>query len=318
MGKIMTLERDSFIKNYLEEVNENIEKLTGCFSSLDENSENPDLLKKILRIIHSVKGSSRMLGFRTIESMAHGLEDVFKGISEKRFSINYEIIKLAFIALDYFNAGSQKIKKEGDDILVADKLLETLASAASNEPFSAKDASIDHGTIKTSDKEKQNGSEHFTQDTVRVDIATVDAILKQLNGLIIHQFQFKRENEKIIKLENKLREIYDHLEKNVTRGRLKQNLEACLTETGSMKKDFQQELPQIEREAFEVQNGILKLRMLPISLITGSLTRLTADLSSRLDKKVSIKTEGDQILIDKVILEHIYDPLIHLVRNAVN
>ena len=68
----------------------------------------------------------------------------------------------------------------------------------------------------------------------------------------------------------------------------------------------------------ELQESVLNIRMLPISFAFNRFPRLVRDLSSKLGKSVELKVEGEQTELDKTVLERITDPLVHLVRNAVD
>ncbi|STO79460.1 Chemotaxis protein CheA [Grimontia hollisae] len=63
---------------------------------------------------------------------------------------------------------------------------------------------------------------------------------------------------------------------------------------------------------------MLNIRMLPISFAFNRFPRLIRDLSSQLGKSVELVIEGEQTELDKTVLERITDPLVHLVRNAVD
>lgn len=77
-------------------------------------------------------------------------------------------------------------------------------------------------------------------------------------------------------------------------------------------------LAQLERNTRELQESVMRIRMLPISFAFNRLPRLVHDLSARLDKKVQLRLSGEQTELDKTVMEKIGDPLVHLVRNALD
>jgi len=77
-------------------------------------------------------------------------------------------------------------------------------------------------------------------------------------------------------------------------------------------------LSELERNTRQLQEGVMRVRMLPLSVGFGRLPRLVRDLSKKLDKRVDLVLEGSETEIDKTVLEQMMDPLIHLVRNAVD
>lgn len=77
-------------------------------------------------------------------------------------------------------------------------------------------------------------------------------------------------------------------------------------------------LEQLERNTRELQEGIMRIRMLPISFAFNRFPRLVHDLSAKMGKQVELKFTGEQTELDKTVMEKIGDPLVHLVRNSLD
>jgi len=77
-------------------------------------------------------------------------------------------------------------------------------------------------------------------------------------------------------------------------------------------------LEQLERNTRELQEGIMRIRMIPISFAFNRFPRLVRDLSTSLGKQVELKLTGEQTELDKTVMEKIGDPLVHLVRNSLD
>jgi two-component system chemotaxis sensor kinase CheA len=77
-------------------------------------------------------------------------------------------------------------------------------------------------------------------------------------------------------------------------------------------------LSQLERNTRELQESVMRIRMLPISFSFNRFPRLVHDLSLQLDKQVELKLSGEHTELDKTVLEKMSDPLVHLVRNALD
>lgn len=77
-------------------------------------------------------------------------------------------------------------------------------------------------------------------------------------------------------------------------------------------------LIQLERNIRELQEGVMRIRMVPISFAFQRFPRLVHDLSQKLGKKVELTLSGEQTELDKTVMEKISDPLVHLVRNALD
>jgi two-component system chemotaxis sensor kinase CheA len=77
-------------------------------------------------------------------------------------------------------------------------------------------------------------------------------------------------------------------------------------------------LAQLERNSREMQEGIMRIRMLPISFAFNRFPRLVHDMTDKMGKKVELKLTGEQTELDKTVMEKIGDPLVHLVRNSLD
>jgi two-component system chemotaxis sensor kinase CheA len=77
-------------------------------------------------------------------------------------------------------------------------------------------------------------------------------------------------------------------------------------------------LAQLTRNTRELQESVMQIRMLPIGFSFNRFPRLVHDLSRKLGKKVDLKLSGENTELDKTVLEKIGDPLVHLVRNALD
>ena len=87
---------------------------------------------------------------------------------------------------------------------------------------------------------------------------------------------------------------------------------------GAATEQFRTGLAQLERNVRELQESVMRVRMLPISFVFSRFPRMVRDLAQRLDKRIELKVSGEQTELDKTVLEKIGDPLVHLVRNSID
>ncbi len=332
----MALDRSAFVENFLDELKENIQAIERSILILKKDPENPEELSSLLRMLHTIKGSARMLKYGTIEAAAHGIENVFKGVKEGRFQVDNSIVQLVFLTIDYINTAANQIKKSGNDEIDTSKLVLVLEKAYAAEHYdlekakaylsqqmspsekSRDDTSPDTAATKKEKKPVQqeqvasvDKSEAAQLETVRIKIERVDELAKNMNSLIMRQFQLKRENETLFELENNIRELKVDND-------AKPELAAVLESVQNLRKRYHDEMVQIEHISFTVQEKIMGLRMLPLELILGYLGKMVEEMAINLQKEINLEISGAQVMVDKYILESIYDPIIHLVRNAVD
>ncbi len=87
---------------------------------------------------------------------------------------------------------------------------------------------------------------------------------------------------------------------------------------GSTAEKLRAGLAQLERNMRELQESVMRVRMLPISFVFSRFPRMVRDLAQRLGKHIELKLTGEQTELDKTVLEKIGDPLVHLVRNSID
>jgi two-component system chemotaxis sensor kinase CheA len=87
---------------------------------------------------------------------------------------------------------------------------------------------------------------------------------------------------------------------------------------GHASEQFRLGLAELERNMRELQDSVMRVRMLPISFVFSRFPRMVRDLAQRLGKQIEFTMTGEQTELDKTVLEKIGDPLVHLVRNSID
>lgn len=126
------------------------------------------------------------------------------------------------------------------------------------------------------------------QGSIRVNIDKVDELINLVGELVITQSMLTQVTEQF-------EEIHSDLADSLRDG-----------------------ISQLERNTRELQQSVLKIRMLPITVSFSRFPRLVRDLSAKLGKNIELKMTGEQTEVDKTVLEKINDPLVHLVRNSLD
>ena len=98
--------------------------------------------------------------------------------------------------------------------------------------------------------------------------------------------------------------------------------EAMVTQNPDLKgmklNNFEKSSRQLHKITSELQDVIMSVRMVPISIVFHKMNRIVRDMSKKLKKQVHLKLIGEDTEVDKNIIEHISDPLMHLVRNSID
>ncbi len=81
---------------------------------------------------------------------------------------------------------------------------------------------------------------------------------------------------------------------------------------------LQEGLAQLEHNTRELQESVMKIRMMPISFVFSRFPRLVRDTSRKLDKKIELRMTGEHTELDKTVMEKLGDPMVHLIRNSMD
>jgi len=305
----MALERSAFIRNYLDETRENVRRVDDLVVRLKKNPQGTQHLNDLLRALHTIKGSSRMLKFHTLERVAHATETVFKGILEDRYKITPALLQLAFAGTGVVRTGIERISSAGDDEIEVDHYLTACEQAASGEPFAEQLEQLRGGAAVDRDA-AQETARTGGYETIRIKLSDVESITETLNSVIIKQFQLKQFQETLEAVQEGVgREL---------RGRPDEAAADLLKGIQALRKDFAEQIVGLEQHSYQLQEQIMQLSMLPLELILGELPRMVTETATMLEKEIDFTVTGMDKLMDKAILEKLNDPIIHIVRNAVD
>ncbi len=283
----------AFTDSFIEETAEHLETLNNGVIDLKKDPKNLDIQALILRELHTIKGTARMLGFTVIEKLSHGLEDVFKGIREKQFDLSDRIVTLSYATAEEIKRAIKQIKTSGTDAIDCSTVTKVLEKAASGMFFSVDELETIQEHIEDTD-ENDDSLENIT--SIRIDISRINDIIRSFDNLIINQFRFKNQLEEF---ERKL---------------VAQN-------SGSIRelpKQLKEDLLLTENAIFDTQHELLDLRMLPLSMVLTPLRQEIEQDAIRLSKNIDFDIPATSFMLDKAILEKLKEILLHLVRNSID
>ncbi len=127
--------------------------------------------------------------------------------------------------------------------------------------------------------------------TVRVDVERLDELMKLIGELVINRTRLSK---------------------------IAKDVEDESVDRDTLKREMMMAAGYIGRISTELQEQIMKMRMVPISQLFGRFPRIVRDLSKKLNKKVQLVMEGQETELDRNIVETLSDPMVHIIRNAID
>ena len=286
-------------ESYVSEVKELLESAQKDIIALKANEDDTETLNRLLRNLHTIKGNSRMLGFTTVEKLAHAIEDIYKSVKDKKIKNSDRLIKLVFSVAEKIHGCLSSITRRGTDSQDIDLYLQYCDKLAAGELIDVdafiKEINKKNGILFEEDDDDLNENISDIQ-SIRIKLSRVNEIITDFDTMITREFHLKSQLDELKKLEEKLGS----------------------RELSKIRKEFENDIYALETSIFGVQEKAFDLRMLPISIVLRPLENTIALEAINLNKKVKCEIPDTDIAIDKVILEELGDILMHIIRNALD
>jgi len=167
--------------------------------------------------------------------------------------------------------------------------------------------------IVTSDSVASADNRIVTKEKIEeIDASETTSITPTKAKSSIEASSIRVDTDKIDALINRVGELV------ITQAMLGQLGDDLLDVVGVDNERLQKGLEQLERNTRDLQEDVMRVRMLPVSFVFNRFPRLVHDVSGSLSKKVELIISGEQTEIDKTVMEKIGDPMVHLVRNSLD
>ena len=307
---------DDLIRDFLTETNESIGQVDNDLVALEQSPDDGELIGRIFRLVHTVKGTCGFLGLSRLEKVAHAGENVLGRFRDKSLAPTEASIGLVLKAMDCIKgitAGIEQgdgVEPAGDDsdlierldAVYRDEVAPAALASAPLEPepllAAAPEAAqpVPFPVLATAPSTEVPPQ---AETTAKGAVDAAPATQPQVAGQSIRV--------SLNLLEGLMTTVSELV---LTRNQL---LQALRSQDNPVVQVPLQRLSQI---ASELQEGIMRTRMQPIGSAWSKLPRLVRDLSVELGKKIELQMNGAETELDRQVLELIRDPLTHMVRNS--
>jgi two-component system chemotaxis sensor kinase CheA len=300
------------------------------------------LFASLFRTAHSLKGSARTVRVNLLETTAHHLEEVFAAARDGRLPLNAAFFELLLATVDAIGEAGQRLRTDGNLAGARlDGVVRRLAMATAPREETAPSATVEAGV----------GARPLAEDwsgVVRVPAEKLDALLAQTGELLMVRHRAEARGKAAAALQE-LMATWHKEQRRVEHGAAqllkhdaaeqpskakdgmaqRRRLEAAIRANRDVLSRFEGNLERlaadliedrrvIEQTATPLDIEVRRTRMVPFSAACDGLERLVRDLTARGNKRVGLNVEGGEIELDRSIVEGLKDPLLHLVRNAVD
>jgi two-component system chemotaxis sensor kinase CheA len=279
----MSQYRDLFIS----ESREHLRAMNELIVSLEKEAGNREKIDSLFRSAHSIKGMAASMGYGDIAELAHKIEDLMDKVRKGIMEFESGVADLLLAGADCMEAMILDVEQGGTGNRDIAGLLQNIAGytppvadVAPLSPSPDQTAPIQPASTEKRPEARQKHTE--SRQTVRVKTEILDHLINTTGELITNK----------------------HRLMNVGK------------EVGSSR--LNEALVELSRLLRELYNEVINVRMMPFSAISDRFPRVVRDLAKKNGKEVTFAIEGEKIELDRGILEELADPLIHIIRNAVD
>lgn len=340
-------EMKEIFESFIVETREILDSLDLDLVDLENQPEDSELLNKVFRSFHTVKGTSGFLGLVKLQKVTHRCEDILNKLRKGDNVLNptimdgilkaFDTIKLLVDTINEtksedvevedvvlqledvvkmmetgdFGASTEQVKQPTEDLSAEDKVHDSVSDDITEvEDVIDEDEIIEDEKIETipieripgakpSEKQvhetkavetKSASSQQKGDNTIRVDVERLDSLLNLVSELVLGR--------------NSLTQISNDF--------------SLQNEGTKLSRDLAETTRHIDLMTTDLHLAIMKTRMVKIGKVFNRFPRLLRDLSKEMGKQVQLVIKGEETELDKTLIDEIYDPLVHLVRNAVD
>ena len=324
-----SVQDQSLLSDFIIEATEYIDEIEVNILNLEQEPENKEFINAIFRPFHSIKGVASFLNLNTIRDLAHKLENLLDKARNGEMEVTPPLIDIVLSGADALKILVNQLKSEPQgsdqipknlDLKELEKQIQALEGGKPAPPPARKklgEILVDDGII--GEEALQKYLEVCEQTPGKkigeVLISEGKVTPKQISQALRKQAEQTTEISAIRVDTHKLDDIIDMVgELVITQSMIQQDLAANIGDNRNLTRD----ISQLFRITSALQRASTSLRMIPIKQTFQRMSRLVRDLSKAAGKFVSVELEGEETEIDRNMVDEIYNPLVHMVRNSVD
>jgi two-component system, chemotaxis family, sensor kinase CheA len=284
----MDIDRDMLLQSFREETQDCLNQMERLLLALETQPADRELVSSLFRAAHTIKGNASLLQFSVFAQSLHALEDLLDIFRKQSLILSPEYISLLLHTVDALREMARRAAMGDETLQPAQELLfrqlAEIAAEHRNEPMQE---SGDLARSRPADEIRGAQVTTPAVQNLRVDIRKLDRMLNLSVEFAIGQGRLKRMLEELQGAEGNGNEVLQ----------AQQGMMALF---------------------LEMQELIMKIRMVPVGPTFHSLARNVREAARKSGKLARMLVVGEDVEVDTSILEHIHDPLVHMIRNSVD
>ncbi|MFW7381551.1 MAG: chemotaxis protein CheA [Oligoflexus sp.] len=312
------------IKNcFLEEAEEVLLETEQLILSLEQQEDISSSIDALLRFAHNMKGSAKSVEFHQFADFVHDFESLLTKIKSHHLLIDRSVVNLLFRSVDYMKDIIKALWQSYDAVIDGSDLRNELLSHIAGE--------------KTEPNSKALATEHDSLNAQLIQHPILDTQAGQQNarpqspgfGFFDEMPETARQAEKAAvkkltktapaKVDEYLRVSLKNIDEIINDSGELVVLQAVLMQNRHLFASsplLNETVMQLNKITKNIQDRSMSLRMVSLKQSFQKMQRMVRDLSIELKKEIALSVSGEDSEVDKSVIDHINDPLLHLIRNA--
>ncbi|MGI5817229.1 MAG: chemotaxis protein CheA [Armatimonadota bacterium] len=284
----------ALLAEFIAEALDHLRNAEAGMLALEIEPGDGEAVNAVFRAFHTIKGAAGFLGLATVQELAHRAENLLVRVREGELRLTEGHADLALESADALRQMLEDLAGWQDGPLPEppreyDELLGRLSARGVGCAGAPVRPSVEAGAsaataVAQAPRRRRNTAQNVAEGTVRVGTGRLDSLINMVGELVIANAMLAQDEE-----------LRERSGQEVVR-----------------------KIDQISKITRELQDVTMSLRMVPLSATFQRMARLVRDLSRKSGKQVELLTEGEDTEIDRNMVEAISDPLLHMVRNAVD
>lgn len=335
---------------FRDEVGEYLSTLNSTLLQLETSAVDTEAMRELNRVAHSMKGAARAVGLKVIETIAHYMEDVFDAALNDHLGLSPDVCDLLYDGLDLIQNAVDGAENDADTLAqVLARLEQVVAAGAAAAPVDDGAAAVpppaDPAPAPVSPAlDTTTVLIRTAEESIRVPVSKLDRLMAEVSELLVARMQSEERQQEVedlrrvhgrwrrewqgvrgayIRLARRLQSDQDDLRDDLaTLFKFLETNQRRLQETNQGLTQLVQALRQdnlrLTTLADQLQDDIGGMRMVAFDTLLGGFQRIVRDLARDTGKQVHLDVSGAAVEIDKTVLDVLRDPLMHLLRNAVD
>ncbi|MFY9844789.1 MAG: chemotaxis protein CheA [Terriglobales bacterium] len=281
---ISDFDREAILASFLAESEEGLDVMEQALIQMESNPSDTELLPSIFRVAHTIKGNATSLALSELAGFAHVVEDLLDVFREQQAVPSADVISLLLKAVDELRSMVAGAATGPRELTPGQQGLRK-EIAREVEKRSQRVITASGPASESNAGAKVDALPAANHRTLRADVDKLDHMLNLTGELVIAQ------------------------------GRLRRMIEKLGTEQGRAILEMHREA---ERLYMDLQSEVMSIRMVPVGPLFRQFVRSVRDLARSHGKLARLEVVGGDVEVDTTVLELLKDPLLHLVRNAVD